>query len=94
MLEVVAHEVRPAVTDASCDRRGIRRRGAEPVGHRRQDELRVAKRRERDEDRSSFRVVTEQARELDRKPRLARPSWADDREDSRVSLVDQRNRVE
>ena len=89
MLEVVAQDVRSALADAGCDRRGIRRRGAEPVGHRRQDELRIPERRERNEDGSSFGVVAEQARELDREARLAGSSRPDDREDPRISLVDQ-----
>ena len=71
LLEVVADHVRASFADAGGDRRRIRRRRAEPVGHRRQDELRVSERPERDEDRSSLRVVAEQARELDREARLA-----------------------
>ena len=94
LLEVVADHVRASFADAGGDRRRIRRRRAEPVGHRRQDELRVPERRERDEDRSSLRVVAEQARELDREARLAGSSRADDREHPRVALVDQRDRVE
>ena len=73
---------------------GSGRGGAEPVGHRRQDELRIPERCERDEDRSSFCVVAEQTRQLDREPRLACSARADDREDTRVSLVDQRDGVE
>ena len=94
MLEVVAHDVRPALADAGGDRRRIRRGGAEPVGDRRQDELRIPERRERNEDGASLCVVAEQARQLDREPRLAGASRADDREDPRISLVDQRDRVE
>ena len=88
VLEVVADEVRSALADSGCDRGGLRRRGAEPVGDRRQNELRVTKRRERHEDGPSFGVVTEQARELDREPGLAGSTRPDDREDPGVALVD------
>ena len=71
MLEVVADDVGAALADAGRDRRRIRGRGAQPVGQRRQHELGVPERRQRDEDRSSVGVVAEQARELDREARLA-----------------------
>ena len=86
--------MRASLAHAGGDRRRIRRRRAEPVGHRRQEELRVPERRERDEDGSSLRVVTEQARQLDREARLAGSPRADDREHPRIALVHQRDRVE
>src|SRR5206468_9275056 len=89
-----ADDVRAALADTGRDRCGIRRGSTEPIGQRREDELRVPERRERNEDGSPFGIVTEQARELDREARLARSSRADDREHPRISLVDQRDRVE
>ena len=76
------------------DRRRIGRGGAEPVGDRRQYERRIPERCERNEDRSSFCVVAEQTRQLDREPRLAGAARTDDREDPRISLVHQRDGVE
>ena len=78
MLEVVAHDMRPPVADASGDRRRIRGGRAEPVGHRRQDEFLVSERRERHEDRPALGVIGEQTRQFDRKPRLPGPAGADD----------------
>ena len=94
MLEVVADDVGPPLADAGGECRGIRGRGTELVGQRRQDELRVPERGQRHEDRPSVGIVAEQAGELDREARLAGSPWPDDREDTRVALVHERDRVE
>src|SRR5439155_13941682 len=55
---------------------------------RRQDEFRVAKRRQRDENGAALRVVCQKAGKLDRETGLARASRADHRQNARIFPVD------
>ena len=59
-----------------------------------EDELGITKWRECEEHGPTVGLLREQSHELDREARLARPAGAEDRQDSRVSVVCERDRVE
>ena len=94
VLQVVAEQMSPSVADARGDRRGVTRAGAETFPDRREDELRVPKWCKRDEDRAAVGFVREETGELDREAGLTGATSPDDGQDTGISLVDERDRVE
>ena len=66
MLRVVQHHVRTPPAQRECDGVGVLIGCAEPLRDGRNEELGIAKRRERHEDGASVRLLGEEAGELDR----------------------------
>ena len=82
------------LADAGCDRGRLGAVDAESLGDRRQHERRVAKRCERHKKRAALCVLREQTRELQREAGLAGAAGAENGEDRRVVMEDERDGVE